>query len=390
LLYYNNGHLNKLNGGGVLPKILHISDIHLNAPFKFLGSKGSERRLELKMAFEELLKNTDEFDVEAVFIAGDLYEARYATKDLGIFIKKCFEHLSIPVVIAPGNHDPYTKNSLYSLMKWPENVYIFSKNFFEKLEINDEFVVYGIANVVDRDTTNYLSSFKVESDLPTVGLMHGSYLPYSGLFSESNEMCLPFTEMDLRNSNLDYLALGHYHKYVEIKIDGNLRAVYPGTLEPLNFDEIGERNAVIVKISKGNIKLKKIPTGIRKYEVLEIDCSSATCSADVISQIKNSNIDRRNIVKVVLTGDLNPSVELRVEEIEIAAKNQFYHAIIENRTHPSYDIESISRERTLRGEFVRRMLQKIEQNPDKEEVLRKALYFGLEAFDFDKKEVSTP
>lgn len=367
---------------------MHVSDIHLGAPFKFLGSKGSERRLELKEAFEELLKNTDEFDVEAVLIAGDLYEARYATRDLGNFIKRCFERLHIPIIVAPGNHDPYTRNSLYSLMKWPKNVYIFSKNFFEKLEINDEFAVYGIANIVDNDTTNYLSSFKVESDLPAVGLMHGSYLPYSGLLSESNEACLPFTEIDLRNSNLDYLALGHYHKYVEIKIDGDVRAVYPGTLEPLNFDEIGERNAVIVKISKGGIKLKKISTGIRKYEILEIDCSSAMCSADVISQIKNSGVDRRNIVKVVLTGELSPSVELRLEEIEIAARNQFYHAIVENRTHPSYDIESISREHTLRGEFVRRMLQKIEQNPDKEEILRKALYFGLEAFDIDKKEVS--
>jgi len=370
-----------------LLKLLHISDIHLEAPFKSLGQKGHERRLELKQSFEETLNNAEDFDVDAVLIAGDLYEAKYATRDLGYFIKKCFESLDIPIYIAPGNHDPYTKNSLYSLIKWPENVYIFSKNFFEKIELNEQFLIYGVANVWDNDTTNHLAKLRAETNIPAVGIMHGSYTPYSMLLPESSKMCLPFTNGDLRNSNLSYLALGHYHKYAEVEIDGEVRAGYPGTLEPLNFDEIGERNALLVKISGNKVKLEKVPTGIRNYEILEIDCSSATCSADVISKIKQSGINERNIVKIVLKGEISPSVELRLDEIEVAAKKQFYHAIVENKTNPAYDIEAISQENTLRGEFVRRILGKIEQNPEKEEVLMKALYYGLEAFDSNKKEV---
>jgi|Deesub1362A_J573_1020465.scaffolds.fasta_scaffold01375_5 DNA repair exonuclease SbcCD nuclease subunit len=369
-------------------RVLHISDIHLESPFKSLGPKGRERRLELKENFEEVLNKADEFDVDAVLIAGDLYEANYSTRDLGNFMSRCFRYLNVPVVIAPGNHDPYTKNSLYSLVKWPDNVHIFKENFFECLVLDERVVIYGIANTGFNDNINHLSTLKVDAELPTIGIMHGSYLPYSSLLPESNEACLPFTEDDLMNSKLNYLALGHYHKYAEIKIDGVIRGVYPGTLEPLNFDEIGERNAVIVEIGKDGIKIEKIPTGVRNYEILEIDCSSASCAADIITKIKLSSISQRNIVKIVLKGEVDPSIDLNVGEIEIAARKHFYHAIVENRIRPSYDIDSISREQTLRGEFVRRMLQKIEQNPEEREILMKALYYGLEAFDNDRREVT--
>ncbi len=370
-------------------KILHIADVHLEAPFKYLGSKGKERRLELKETFENLLTKAEEHDVDAVFIAGDLYEFSYSTRDLGNFISKCFRLVGdTPVIIAPGNHDPYTKTSLYSLMKWPENVYIFSKNSFERVEIGDKFAVYGIANTNFLDRTNYLANLNIdESDLPCLGIMHGSYMPYSALLTDSAETCLPFTESDLRNLSLDYLALGHYHRYTEIKVDGSVIGAYPGTVEPLNFDEAGERNAIIVKIGSGGVKLEKEPTGIRSYEILEIDCSRATCLDDIISEIKRVDVSRNSIVKIVLTGEIDPSVDFRPEEIEIAANRLFYHAIVENETIPYYDLESISREQSLRGEFVRRILQKIEENPEDELVLRKALYYGLEAFNQDKREV---
>ncbi|MFO7966774.1 MAG: DNA repair exonuclease [Archaeoglobaceae archaeon] len=368
-----------------MSKFLHIADIHLETPFRYLGSKGKERRQEIKDAFEGILDKAEEYDVDAVLIAGDLFEHDFSTRDLGNYLCKQFKTLGdTPVLISPGNHDPYVKSSLYSLINWPQNVYVFSQNQFERIGFED-FVVYGIANTNFSDQNNYLKDFEAQEDLPCIGLMHGSYVPYSGLLSDS-DVCFPFTEEDLKGLRMDYLALGHYHRYSDVSVDGAVIGSYPGTIEPLNFDEVGTRNAVVVKVSD-KVDLEKIPTGIRSYETLELDCSNATCLDDIASWIKKSGTCDKNIVKVVLIGEVDPSVDLKLDELQVTANNRFYFAILEDNTIPYYDIESISQEQSLRGEFVSRILQEMEQNPQKEELLKRALYYGLQAFDSNKKEV---
>ena len=45
------------------------------------------------------------------------------------------------IFIAPGNHDPYLKNSYYSKYKWNENVKIFNSKI-EKIEL-ENIDIYG-------------------------------------------------------------------------------------------------------------------------------------------------------------------------------------------------------------------------------------------------------
>ena len=49
----------------------------------------------------------------------------------------------IKVFISPGNHDPYNEKSFYSMINWPENVYIFKGDmeFKEVKELN--LIVWG-------------------------------------------------------------------------------------------------------------------------------------------------------------------------------------------------------------------------------------------------------
>ena len=67
--------------------------------------------------------------MEYLLIAGDLYENESVTEATIQYINQLFT--SIPetkILIAPGNHDPYLKNSFYANYKWSNNVYIFHEN----------------------------------------------------------------------------------------------------------------------------------------------------------------------------------------------------------------------------------------------------------------------
>jgi DNA repair exonuclease SbcCD nuclease subunit len=69
-------------------------------------------------------------------VGGDLYEHDRATLDTGNFIAKEFARLAPkPVLITPGNHDPYAPDSLYRRVAWPDNVVIFDQEEWRPISI---------------------------------------------------------------------------------------------------------------------------------------------------------------------------------------------------------------------------------------------------------------
>ena len=95
-------------------KIFHTGDFHLDSPFSGLDVKQSDmRRAELRNSFSAALMRAASGGCELILIAGDLFDCGYVTAET---VKKTFlaiEKCALPVVIAPGNHDPYEKNGVY-------------------------------------------------------------------------------------------------------------------------------------------------------------------------------------------------------------------------------------------------------------------------------------
>ena len=61
-------------------KIIHVSDVHFDIPFKRLSDRenlGKERRLEQREAFRSLIDFSKEDNVDVILIAGDLFEQEY-------------------------------------------------------------------------------------------------------------------------------------------------------------------------------------------------------------------------------------------------------------------------------------------------------------------------
>lgn len=123
--------------------LLHLSNLHLDAPFPTLGP---ERRADLRATLGRILALARERRVDAVTIAGDLYEQDYALPDTAAFLAQQAARLApIRVFIAPGERDPYTHDSLYALTRWPENVTLFSQGQLTAVELGPGITLWGAA-----------------------------------------------------------------------------------------------------------------------------------------------------------------------------------------------------------------------------------------------------
>ena len=96
--------------------------------------------------------------------------------------------------------------------------------------------------------------------------------------------------------------------------------------------------------------------------------------------------DASTIARVVLSGDLNPDVDLSLQSLYDSCAEHFSYLDIVDRTQPGYRIEEIAEESTTKGAFARLMLERIEGAAGEErEIAEAALLYGLQAFD--RKEV---
>ncbi|TEU17732.1 MAG: hypothetical protein E3J25_01760, partial [Anaerolineales bacterium] len=124
-----------------MTRILHFADLHLDASFassSMTSRISGLRRQQLRDALKRILDLAVQRDVDAITIAGDLYEQDRCTLDTGNFIKRELERIAPkPVLIAPGNHDPWVPHSLYRQLEWPANVFIFSEQQLYPYELGD-------------------------------------------------------------------------------------------------------------------------------------------------------------------------------------------------------------------------------------------------------------
>lgn len=363
-------------------KILHCADIHIGAEEAFLGARAQSRRAETLITFEKIVNIARENSVDIILIAGDLFNSNNIEKP---FVERVFECLAcvpdIKVVFAAGNHDPLNAESPFKKYSAPKNVFVLETKdcFVEFKELNTR--VYGKSFKEVYMTGE--SRFSLEADPEFINIMciHGEVR--ADLGSNYNSITNAFIE----TSRMDYMALGHVHKCSGINKIGNTYFAYCGCPEGLGFDELNEKGIYLGEISKDICSLRFVPTAKRMHICEQIDVGEESSSSrisdritDVLKQ-KYKDTYTENLYKIILTGEIDEGTVISVPEITARLNDFLYFAKVKNKTELKVDLELLSKEKSLKGIFVKNMLGKIDSADETEkESLKAALNLGLKAF----------
>ena len=333
-------------------KFVHIADVHFDMPFRTLTERanlGQQRRMEQRKAFKKVIDFIKEEKVDYLFISGDFYEEENIRKTTIEYINNLFKEIkNTKIFIAPGNHDPYLKNSYYSIYNWSENVKIFTEKV-ELIEYEDVNIYgYGFNNFEMNE--NQLENIKVENvKKMNILVTHGD------IYTESD-----YNKIDKNKlKKFNYVALGHVHKRDEY---------YPGSLIALGFDEPGEHGFYFGETIKLNgkefLNKKFIKIDEKEFIKKEVNITDIYSQEELIEKL-NLIETNNNYYEIYLTGTRNFQTNINMKLIQtniikIKDKTKYKNSITEN-------------DKTLSGIFLKKLNSKIQNGEIDDETYQKVL-----------------
>ncbi len=368
-------------------KLIHTADLHLDACFAALGlpaAFGNRRRQSLRDVLGDIVARAAAWPADALLIAGDLYEQDRVTRDTVAFLRATFASIRpVPVIIAPGNHDPFMDDSPYAAERWPDNVHIFTRPEWDHVSLLDgRLVVHGFAFDGYEISTNPFSRIDVPNDGAVhVAVAHGTERAHQ---PPDGKSYAPFDAAEVARPNLKYLALGHFHAVTPIEDTGPTVMYYSGAPEAHGFNHPGMRHYLEVEIEDGAVQVRPAPSARVVYESFGLDCSAFEHAQQLIDTLREQAAQRSapQIARVTLTGSCLPSLLAELPAVYDAVAAQFESLQLIDQTVPVEDYEDLARESTTLGAFVHRMNEEIADAPDEVRVrlLKRAREVGVAAY----------
>ena len=360
-------------------KFVHIADMHFDSPFVNLSNKeymGELRRLEQRKVFKKMIDYIKDNNIEYLFISGDLYEHKYIKQSTIEYINKLFQEIpDTKIYIAPGNHDPFLKNSYYSKFNWSNNVKIFSNNI-EKIE-NENVNIYGYGFTDFYCENSGIENIEIDDkEKLNILVIHGA-LDSSNI---EDRQYNPIKKNMLKAKGFDYVALGHIHK-MGYNTEENQKIVYPGSTISLGFDELGKHGMIVGEFKEKELNLNFVPLDEKEYKVIQLDITNINSKEELIEKIENVDIKENEYIEIVLNGNRN--FEINVYELLKLVLNDRVIKI-KDKTKIGYDLDKLSNETTLRGLFIKEMKEKLGNeniNEEEKEIIEKAIEIGLDVLE---------
>ena len=360
-------------------KFVHIADMHFDSPFVNLSNKeymGELRRLEQRKVFKKMIDYIKDNNIEYLFISGDLYEHKYIKQSTIEYINKLFQEIpDTKIYIAPGNHDPFLKNSYYSKFNWSNNVKIFT-NSIEKIE-NENVNIYGYGFTDFYCENSGIENIEIDDkEKLNILVIHGA-LDSSNI---EDRQYNPIKKNMLKAKGFDYVALGHIHK-MDYNTEENQKIVYPGSTISLGFDELGKHGMIVGEFKEKELNLNFVPLDEKEYKVIQLDITNMNSKEELIEKIENVDIKENEHIEIVLNGNRNFEINI-YELLKLILNDRVIK--IKDKTKIGYDLDKLSNETTLRGLFIKEMKEKLGNeniNEEEKEIIEKAIEIGLDVLE---------
>jgi DNA repair protein SbcD/Mre11 len=355
-------------------KLLHFADLHLDAPFSWAPAETARlRRRNRRETLARILRLADEERVDAMLCAGDLFEHDRFGPDTVEFLCSSFARTELPIYLAPGNHDWFSERSPYALASWSPNVHLFTDAALVPVTLADGLTLWGAAHRAPANTDGFFAGFRPDRGGIHIALAHASERAALAWQGSGKQPHAPFDAAELEAAGIHHAFLGHYH----VPRDAE-RHTYPGNPDPLEFGEDGERGAVIVSIADdGQVERTRRRVAVSEVHDIDVAVDLAEHSDDVVAFVRERLADLRGCVRVTLSGELPPAVELDLRDLRGVAPHLDGLLVRARRLSVAYDLDAIARETTVRGQFVRLAAEEV-TDPD---LRRRVVLTGLRALE---------
>ena len=236
-------------------RILHTADTHLG----YRQYHSEVRRQDFFKAFETVIKDAVDMQVDAVVHAGDLFDSRNPTLEDLLETMNILSRLkiaNIPFFGIVGNHESKQTTQWLDLFEEMGLAVRLGK----KPQLVGDVAIYGIDSVPKSKIPLYdYSGFEIPESLPEncrkLLVMHQIMQPSPFPDWDCAEVIenLPF--------KVDAILLGDYHEYEKIKV-GETWVTYSGSTERNSATEKEPRSYSIITLSGEGLEISKrnIPT----------------------------------------------------------------------------------------------------------------------------------
>lgn len=363
-------------------RLLHLADVHLDAPFGGFGRDADARRAQVLDAFRAVSDTAIERSVDAVVITGDLFDGPRPAEKTVIAVRETVRRLresGIDVFAVPGNHDARAlAPSLYA-EAFDGAVALLDPSFGEPSRVEGEsgdLLVYGVAYDAAEEP-DPLGTFEKArpGSRPSVHvvLLHGS-VPGAPHWGGGSSLALTLEE--LHALDVDYVALGDLHRF---RGPGELDGVggcYPGSFAGVDLTEAGLHGPVLVTLSPGAAPdIERLSSGVREVgSPASINVSECMTDLEVYDEVVR-----------LLPPDEYPSVDLEgeaaypldAEAIRAMLEERFGSLALRDSSHffEVRRLEELAGQDTVAGHVARLGLARITAALDDDE--RRTLEQGL-------------
>ena len=367
-------------------KILHCGDIHLDAPFIGMTTeKAEERRRELRNTFSKMMEFVRERKINYVLVAGDLFDAKYATNTTAeILIREFRNCTETKFIIAPGKSDHYENNPLYLSGRLPENCFVFSDDKLGRFDFEeDKLTVYGWAFMGEELTESPIFDKHVD-DSSNINIVCG-YADLDGNVGSTN---CPISAQDMNRFGADYYAFGSHHQKTEFAKKGGSMFSYCGAIECTGFDDpyVGGVKFLNVEYDGGELSMdgKHITFGHLQFVTEQIDITGVNANNEITNRISalisQKKYGQETALRIELVGDIDPRF-IVPKHLECDAFGLYFFDLVD-KTLPLYGTEHFKRDMSIAGEIYRRMLPMLKsQNESDRLTAARAFRVGLAALE---------
>lgn len=275
-------------------RFIHVADVHLDSPLakvhRLDAKIGEQMREASRRSFESVVDLALEREVDAVMIAGDLFDGPIKDASAALWVEGQFKRLTrsnIPVALILGNHDAVSASQ--KVTQWPDGVHEFgtssaSTTVFEQAGLAVHGQSFG-SRVQEADlAAKYPAAI---AGMFNVGLLHtslsspGSHDPYA-----------PTTISVLDAAGYDYWALGHIHLRSEQSQSESCYVGYSGNTQGRSVRETGAKGCQVVEYSDDGLRnIEFVATDCFRWECLSLNISNAERLGD-IEDLLGQQMDR--------------------------------------------------------------------------------------------------